>query len=490
MVTIFNVLKRKTTFISLGSRRGEPIGAISPWHPFLQRDLRGGNGRMHYAFVHDESAGKVKLQYFNGDVFCNSIGLDIESIRKLGVMQVGGEQWAPKTGVDDFGSGPTGGWTVCGSLLSKKGCTGPLSLGVPRTPDVEAVWERGLDKLETDNLGSMKLFDENCIISLEKIVKYSDKCVQELLGVEELRTYLATNCLSACLRKPLELALDDFNIRDVGSSEMGYSIRRGSITTGWSYWWYEDAAHGTEIEWDIDKRGIDFKDHLHVAHIDGFLNLHRQCASKKSAIFKWMSKTAFLNGELKEDSLCLQVSQNLRGIFINQSKFVLEVLKKFGMDSCDPIDTPWWIELNWASPTKTHLEALKRVFRYLKGTINWGLWYPKDTAMALTAYADADHAGCQDTRRSTSGSAQFLGDKLVSWSSKKQKSTTISTIKAEYIAMSRCCAQILWIYHSLQTTALSSIRFLCIVTIVVPLLSVAIMSNTPGPSTLTYDTIL
>nr|GEY21154.1 hypothetical protein [Tanacetum cinerariifolium] len=68
-----------------------------------------------------------------------------------------------------------------------------------------------------------------------------------------------------------------------------------------------------------------------------------------------------------------------------------------------------------ALPTKKHLEALKRVFRYLKGTINWGLWYPKDTAMALMAYADADHAGCQDTRRSTSRSAQFLGDKLILW---------------------------------------------------------------------------
>nr|GEZ08086.1 retrovirus-related Pol polyprotein from transposon TNT 1-94 [Tanacetum cinerariifolium]GEZ08091.1 retrovirus-related Pol polyprotein from transposon TNT 1-94 [Tanacetum cinerariifolium] len=78
-----------------------------------------------------------------------------------------------------------------------------------------------------------------------------------------------------------------------------------------------------------------------------------------------------------------------------------------------------------------------------------GLWYPKDTAMALTAYADADHAGCQDTRRSTSESAQFLGDKLVSWSSKKQKSTAISTRKAEYIAMSGCCAQILWMRSQL-----------------------------------------
>ncbi|GKD93752.1 hypothetical protein Tco_1373589 [Tanacetum coccineum] len=93
-----------------------------------------------------------------------------------------------------------------------------------------------------------------------------------------------------------------------------------------------------------------------------------------------------------------------------------------------------------ASPTKKHLEALKRVFWYLRETINWGLWYLKDTDMALTAYADADHAGCQDTRRSTSGSAQFLGDKLVSWSSKKHKSTAISTTEAEYISMSGCCA--------------------------------------------------
>nr|GFB43774.1 uncharacterized mitochondrial protein AtMg00810-like [Tanacetum cinerariifolium] len=146
--------------------------------------------------------------------------------------------------------------------------------------------------------------------------------------------------------------------------------------------------------------------------------------------------------------LGLQVSQNPEGIFINQSKFALEFLKKFRMDSCDSVDTPMVDRLKLdedlsgipvdqnrfrsmvgslmyltasrpdlvfaicmcaryqAKPTKKHLEALKRVFRYLKGTINGGLWYPKDTAMALTAYADADHAGCQDTRRSTSGSAQ------------------------------------------------------------------------------------
>ncbi|GJZ70910.1 retrovirus-related pol polyprotein from transposon TNT 1-94 [Tanacetum coccineum] len=190
--------------------------------------------------------------------------------------------------------------------------------------------------------------------------------------------------------------------------------------------------------------------------------------------------------------LGLQVSQSPRGIFINQAKYALETLKKYGMDLSNPVDTPMVDRLKLdedlmgipvdqtrfrgmvgslmyltasrpdlvfavcmcaryqAKPTKKHFEAIKRVFRYLKGTINMGLWYPKDNAMSLTAYADADHAGCQDSRRSTSGSAQFLGDRLVSWSSKKQRSTAISTTEAEYIAMSGCCAQILWMRSQLK----------------------------------------
>ncbi|GKD17573.1 hypothetical protein Tco_1206731 [Tanacetum coccineum] len=102
-----------------------------------------------------------------------------------------------------------------------------------------------------------------------------------------------------------------------------------------------------------------------------------------------------------------------------------------------------------SKPTEKHLQVVKWIFQYLKGTINMGLWYLKDTDMSLTAYADADHAGCQDTRRSTSGSAQILGDKLVSWSFKKQKSTAISSIEVEYIALFRCCAQILWMRSQL-----------------------------------------
>ncbi|GJY39909.1 retrovirus-related pol polyprotein from transposon TNT 1-94 [Tanacetum coccineum] len=122
--------------------------------------------------------------------------------------------------------------------------------------------------------------------------------------------------------------------------------------------------------------------------------------------------------------LGLQVSQS-PGIFINQSKYALEILTKYGMHTSDPVDTPM------VDSSKLDEDPLRN---------------PVDQ----TRFRDADHAGCQDTRRSTSISAQFLGDKLVSWSSKKQKSIAISTTKAEYIAMSRCCAQILWMRLTLK----------------------------------------
>ncbi|GJR27392.1 retrovirus-related pol polyprotein from transposon TNT 1-94 [Tanacetum coccineum] len=191
---------------------------------------------------------------------------------------------------------------------------------------------------------------------------------------------------------------------------------------------------------------------IYVDDIIFSLTDHKACE-----IFSYEMSSKFQMSMMGQMSffLGLQVSQNPGGIFINQSKFALEILKKFRLDSCDPVDTPMVDRLKldedplgipvdhtrfWSFAYQKHFEALKRVFWYLRGTINWGLWYPKNTAMALTVYADADHAGCQDTQRSTSGNAQLLGDKLVSWSSKKQKSMAISTTEAEYIAMSGCCA--------------------------------------------------
>ncbi|GKB33560.1 copia protein [Tanacetum coccineum] len=224
-----------------------------------------------------------------------------------------------------------------------------------------------------------------------------------------------------------------------------------------------------------------------VARIEAIQIFIANAASKNMTIYQMDVKTTFINGELKEK---VYVSQP-KGFVDPDHPTHVYCLKKALMDSCDPVDTPMVDQLTLdedhlgilvdqtrfcsmvgslmyltasrpdlifvvcmcaryqALPTKKHLKALKQVFWYLRGTIKKGLWYSKDTVMALTAYADADHAGCQDTRRSTSGNAQFLGDKLVSWSSKKQKSTTISTTEAGYIAMSRCCAQILWMRSQL-----------------------------------------
>ncbi|GJX60356.1 retrovirus-related pol polyprotein from transposon TNT 1-94 [Tanacetum coccineum] len=255
------------------------------------------------------------------------------------------------------------------------------------------------------------------------------------------------------------------------------------------------------------EEGLDFEESFApVARLEAIRIFLANVASKNMTVYQMDVKTAFLNGELKEEVYVSQpegfvdpdrphhvyrlkkalygLKQAPRAWYDTLSKFLLAqgfskgvvdptlFIRKTGKHtlhvqiyvddiifaSTDPKDSSrpdlvfavCMCARYQSRPTKKHLEAVKRVFRYLQGTINMGLWYPKDTAMALTAYADADHAGCQDTRRSTSGSAQFLGDKLVSWSSKKQTSTSISSTEAEYIAMSGCCAQILWMRSQLS----------------------------------------
>ncbi|GKA71193.1 retrovirus-related pol polyprotein from transposon TNT 1-94 [Tanacetum coccineum] len=95
-----------------------------------------------------------------------------------------------------------------------------------------------------------------------------------------------------------------------------------------------------------------------------------------------------------------------------------------------------------ARPTEKHLKGVKRIFRYLKGTINMGLWYPHDSGFELTAFSDVDHAGRIETLKSTSEGIQFLGDKLINWMLKKQDCTTMSSAEAEYVALSASCAQV------------------------------------------------
>ncbi|GJZ36302.1 retrovirus-related pol polyprotein from transposon TNT 1-94 [Tanacetum coccineum] len=103
-----------------------------------------------------------------------------------------------------------------------------------------------------------------------------------------------------------------------------------------------------------------------------------------------------------------------------------------------------------ARPTQKHLKEVKRIFKYLKGTINMGLWYPKDSGFDLTAFSDADHAGCIDTQKSTSRGIQFLGDKLVSWMSKKQNCIAMSSAEVQYVALSASCAEVMWMRSQLQ----------------------------------------
>ncbi|KAJ9542631.1 hypothetical protein OSB04_029137 [Centaurea solstitialis] len=190
--------------------------------------------------------------------------------------------------------------------------------------------------------------------------------------------------------------------------------------------------------------------------------------------------------------LGLQIKQSEKGIFINQGKYVHEMLKKFDLTSCTPMKTPMAPPLSLekdskgkpvdvtlyrgmigsllyltasrpdimystclcacyqAEPKESHLTAVKRIFRYLKGTPNLGLWYSKDSGFDLTAYSDSDFVGCKIDRKSTTGGCHLLGGKLVSWTSKKQNSVSTSTAEAEYVASGICCAQVLWLRNQLQ----------------------------------------
>jgi hypothetical protein len=102
-----------------------------------------------------------------------------------------------------------------------------------------------------------------------------------------------------------------------------------------------------------------------------------------------------------------------------------------------------------ASPRTSHRQAVKRIFRYLCHTPDLGLWYSA-SSLALHDFLDADFAGCRLDRVSTSGTCQFLGSSLVSWSSRKQSSVAQSTTEAEYVAAASCCSRLLWITYTMS----------------------------------------
>nr|GEW85319.1 putative ribonuclease H-like domain-containing protein [Tanacetum cinerariifolium] len=143
-------------------------------------------------------------------------------------------------------------------------------------------------------------------------------------------------------------------------------------------------------------------------------------------------------GEMKF-FLGLQVNQFSNGIFINQSKYIIDILKRFRMENSDTVPTPMVeqakLKLNLVGKPVDHTDYQNMIGSLM--CVTSSLWYPKDSGFDLTAYSDAD-------QESTSGSVQFLSDKLVCWSSKKQNSVSISTTESEYVAVSSCCAKVLW----------------------------------------------
>nr|GEZ14270.1 copia protein [Tanacetum cinerariifolium] len=252
------------------------------------------------------------------------------------------------------------------------------------------------------------------------------------------------------------------------------------------------------------EEGIDFKESFAlVARMEAIKIFLAFAAHKSFTVFQIDVKTAFLHGSLKEDVyvcqpegfidvdhpshvyklkkalyglkqaprawyihlfsdlmksrfkmsmmgqmmffLGLQVNQSPCGIFINQSKYVLEILEKYGMESCDPVGTPMEIKDKLdLDQNGTPVDATK--YRSMIGALMYltSSRLDIDSGFELIGFSDADYAGCKDTFKSTFGGAQFLGKKLVSWSSKKQDCTALSTAKAEYVSLSACCAQVLW----------------------------------------------
>jgi hypothetical protein len=190
--------------------------------------------------------------------------------------------------------------------------------------------------------------------------------------------------------------------------------------------------------------------------------------------------------------LGFQIKQVMEGTFISQTKYTHDILKRFGMDKAKPIKTPMGTNghLDFdlggtsvdqkvyrsmigsllylcasipdimlsvcmcarfqAAPKDCHLRAVKRIRRYLVLTPNLGLWYHKGSHFDLLGYSDADYAGCKMDRKSTSGTCQFIGRSLISWSSKKQNFVVLSTAEAEYVTAGCCCAQLLWMRQTLK----------------------------------------
>nr|GEV58527.1 reverse transcriptase domain-containing protein [Tanacetum cinerariifolium] len=188
------------------------------------------------------------------------------------------------------------------------------------------------------------------------------------------------------------------------------------------------------------KQGVDFKESFApVARLEAFRLFITYATHKPFTVYQMDIKTTFLYGPLKEEVIgtpmaTKHLDANLSGTPVDQIKYqsMVRVPMYLTASRLDIMHATCYCAHFQAKPAEKHLTAVKRIFWYLKDTINMRLWYLKDTSFKLTAFSDSNYAGYLDSRKSTSGGIQFLGgDKLVSWSSKKQDCTSMTLPKAE-----------------------------------------------------------
>nr|GEW44933.1 hypothetical protein [Tanacetum cinerariifolium] len=222
------------------------------------------------------------------------------------------------------------------------------------------------------------------------------------------------------------------------------------------------AAHKSFLiyQMDVKKTFLNgpLKEEVYVAQPEGFVNPdHPEKVYRlRKALYGFEQGPRAWYDELSQFLLSkgLQIHQFLRGIFINQAKYVLEILKKHSIEKGQSIGTPMVTkpkldaDLSGNPVDQSDYRSKIRSLMYL--TSSRPVIVQADYGFELTAFSDADHAGCIDTRKSTYGGIQFLGNMLVSWMSKKQDCTAMSSAEAEYMALSASCAQVIWMRTQLK----------------------------------------
>nr|GEW91957.1 hypothetical protein [Tanacetum cinerariifolium] len=210
------------------------------------------------------------------------------------------------------------------------------------------------------------------------------------------------------------------------------------------------AAHKSFTVYQMDVKTVflygPLKEQVYVTQPDGFVDPYhpdKVYRLKKALYGLEQAPRACIGTPMATKHLDADLSRTL----IDQTKYHSKVgaLIYLTVGRLDIMHATCYCARYQAQPTGKHLTAVKRIFRYLKYTIHMGLWYPKDTNFELTAFSDSDHAGCLDSRKSTSGGIQFLGgNKLIRWSSKKQDYSLMSFAEVEYVSLSAYCAQVPW----------------------------------------------